>query len=189
MAIEKVAEVCEPRAAAAPHGSSSDVDERTVFVRSLPFSLSDAQLEEIFSELGPVRHCFTVKEKGAEVHRGFGFVQFAVAEDALRAVESKNGALLQGRKIKVELAKRRAPLDQRHPLANAKENKKDVDQKDSFQKDGVEGTAVEPSTDHLEGKMQKKKRKAVDDNTVHSRVSAPEATPQDTKKLKPSKLE
>jgi hypothetical protein len=64
------------------------------------------------------------------------------------------------------------------------ENKKDVDQKD-----GVEETAVEPSTDHLEGKIQKKKRKAVDDNTVHSRVSAPEATPQDTKKLKPSKLE
>jgi hypothetical protein len=45
MAIEKVAEVCEPRAAAAPHGSSSDVDERTVFVRSLPFSLSDAQVD------------------------------------------------------------------------------------------------------------------------------------------------
>ncbi|CAN5962734.1 unnamed protein product [Sphagnum jensenii] len=120
MAIEKVAEAAEPPAAAAPHGSSSDVDERTVFVRSLPFSLSDAQLEEIFSELGPVRHCFTVKEKGAEVHRGFGFVQFAVAEDALRAVESKNGVLLQGRKIKVELAKRRAPLDQRRPLANVK---------------------------------------------------------------------
>jgi RNA recognition motif-containing protein len=108
----------------------------------------------------------------------------AVAEDALRAVESKNGVLLQGRKIKVELAKRRAPLDQRRPLTNVKENKKDVDQKD-----GVEETAVEPSTDHLEGKIQKKKRKAVDDNTVHSRVSAPEATPQDTKKLKPSKLE
>ncbi len=64
------------------------------------------------------------------------------------------------------------------------ENKKDFDQKD-----GIEGTAVEPSTGHPDGKIQKKKRKAVDDNTVHSRVSAPETTPQDTKKLKPSKLE
>ncbi len=45
MAIEKVAEAAEPPAAAAPHGSSSDVDERTVFVRSLPFSLSDAQVD------------------------------------------------------------------------------------------------------------------------------------------------
>jgi hypothetical protein len=45
MAIEKGAEAAEPSAAAAPHGSSSDVDERTVFVRSLPFSLSDAQVD------------------------------------------------------------------------------------------------------------------------------------------------
>ncbi|KAJ7543705.1 hypothetical protein O6H91_09G049400 [Diphasiastrum complanatum] len=92
---------------------SGELDARTVFVRKLPFSLSDSQLEELFSEVGPVKHCFTVKEKGSDQHRGFGFIQFAVAEDAQKAVESKNGLLLQGRKIKVELAKRRASLDER----------------------------------------------------------------------------
>jgi hypothetical protein len=35
-------------------------------------------------------------------------------------VESKNGAVLQGRKIKVELVKRRAPLDARHPKGKRK---------------------------------------------------------------------
>lgn len=44
----------------------------------------------------------------------------AVKEDAIRAVETKNGASLQGRKIKVELAKRRAPLDTRHPKGKRK---------------------------------------------------------------------
>lgn len=44
----------------------------------------------------------------------------AVKEDAIRAVETKNGAALQGRKIKVELAKRRAPLDARHPKGKRK---------------------------------------------------------------------
>ncbi|KAL3680177.1 hypothetical protein R1sor_023133 [Riccia sorocarpa] len=95
--------------------SSDDTDLHTVFVRSLPFSLTDSQLEDIFSEIGPVRHCFTIKEKGSDQHRGFGFVHFAVTEDAQRAVQEKNGALVQGRKIKVELAKRRASLDQRRP--------------------------------------------------------------------------
>lgn len=44
----------------------------------------------------------------------------AVKEDAVRSVELKNGAILQGRKIKVELAKRRAPLDSRHPKGKRK---------------------------------------------------------------------
>jgi len=44
----------------------------------------------------------------------------AVKEDAIRAVEIKNGASLEGRKIKVELAKRRAPLDTRHPKGKRK---------------------------------------------------------------------
>lgn len=48
-------------------------------------------------------------------------MNFAVKEDAIRAVETKNGAALQGRKIKVELAKRRAPLDARHPKGKRKD--------------------------------------------------------------------
>ena len=44
----------------------------------------------------------------------------AVKEDAIRSVESKNDSVLQGRKIKVELAMRRAPLDTRHPKGKRK---------------------------------------------------------------------
>lgn len=52
--------------------------------------------------------------------RFFPDICSAVKEDAKRTVEAKNGATLQGRKIKVEIAKRRAPLDQRRPLPNPK---------------------------------------------------------------------
>eukprot|EP00250_Pteridium_aquilinum_P011016 c19783_g1_i1 orf=133-3339(+) len=89
------------------------VEARTVFIRNLPYTFTDSQLQEVFSEIGPVRRSFTVKEKGAEQHRGFGYVQFAVAEDAIRAVEAKDGIDLHGRKVMVKLAKRRLPFEQR----------------------------------------------------------------------------
>lgn len=93
----------------------ADVEARTVFIRNLPYTLTDSQLQEVFSEIGPVRRSFTVKEKGAEQHRGFGFVQFAVVEDAIRSVEAKDGTDLHGRRIMVQLAKRRPSFEQRRP--------------------------------------------------------------------------
>lgn len=38
----------------------------TLFIRNLPSSASSEQLEEIFSEVGPVKRCFVVKDKGNE---------------------------------------------------------------------------------------------------------------------------
>ncbi|KAF9619353.1 hypothetical protein IFM89_006540 [Coptis chinensis] len=62
---------------------------------------------------------------------GFGFVQFAAAEDADRAVELKNGALISGRKIRVKHAMHRPPNEQRKAKSNqdsikTKENKEVV---------------------------------------------------------------
>jgi nucleolar protein 4 len=45
----------------------------------------------------------------------FGFVQFALPEDAQRAVEELGGRTVSGRKLQLEVADKRAPLDQRHP--------------------------------------------------------------------------
>lgn len=104
---------------------------RTVYVNNLPYSFTNAQLEEAFSQIGPVRRCFMVKPKGSEQHRGFGFVQFAIIEDAKRAVEGKNGSVMDGRKIKVELAKHRPSFQQRRGktceggIEGAKGNEKD----------------------------------------------------------------
>ena len=49
--------------AAANHASNS-FSKKTLFVRGLPYSTSDADLEESFSECGPVKTCFTIKETG-----------------------------------------------------------------------------------------------------------------------------
>ena len=44
--------------------SQVDTSEKTLFVRGLDYSTTDTQLEEAFSDYGPIKTCFTVKDKG-----------------------------------------------------------------------------------------------------------------------------
>lgn len=82
-------------------GGGKKLDPRTVFVRGVDAAVDDAQLQEFFAELGPVKNAFLVRRGKGAPHRGFGFVQFAVAEDAARAAAELHGAELAGRKLKV----------------------------------------------------------------------------------------
>ncbi|KAL3151924.1 hypothetical protein ABBQ32_001053 [Trebouxia sp. C0010 RCD-2024] len=88
-------------------------DKTTVFVRGVAFSTGPEDFEAHFSELGPVRTSFLVKDKGKTGHKGFGFVQYALPEDAQKAAEQLHNTEFQGRKLKVEAAVKRAPLNDR----------------------------------------------------------------------------
>ncbi|XP_077591011.1 RNA-binding protein 28 [Stigmatopora nigra] len=93
----------------------------TLFVGSLPWTASNERLEEIFSEIGPVKQCFVVKEKGSEICRGFGYVTYAMEEDALRAV--KDIKEYDGKKISISLAKKKLndKKDKKKPVAKEPE--------------------------------------------------------------------
>lgn len=93
--------------------TAPDVDPQTVFVRGISFDVGDTELSEAFSAIGPVRHAFVVKDGRDQRHKGYGFVHYALQEDAERAVQELNGSMLGRRKLKVESAVKRAPMEQR----------------------------------------------------------------------------
>ncbi|XP_034032533.1 LOW QUALITY PROTEIN: RNA-binding protein 28 [Thalassophryne amazonica] len=78
---------------------------QTLFVASLPVSASNQRLEEIFSEIGPVKQCFVVKDRGSEKCRGFGYVTYSLEEDAQRAM--KEIKHYDGQKILLTVAKKK----------------------------------------------------------------------------------
>nr|XP_020508551.1 RNA-binding protein 28 isoform X1 [Labrus bergylta] len=91
---------------------------QTIFVKSLPASASNERLEEIFSEIGPVKQCFVVREKGTEKCRGFGFVTYSMEEDAQRAMKEIKD--YEGQRLSLSVAKRKI-TDREKRKAAAKE--------------------------------------------------------------------
>ena len=86
----------------APHDQ-----RRTLFVRSLPASVTAERLTEFFSQSHPLKHATVVLDPRTKSSKGYGFVTFADPEDAQTATAELNNANLDGRKIRVEVAEPR----------------------------------------------------------------------------------
>ena len=76
-----------------------------LFIGSLSFSTSSERLRTLFAEAGTVESAAVVTDRDTGQSRGFGFVEMATAEEATAAVKRFNGHELDGRQLKVELAK------------------------------------------------------------------------------------
>lgn len=93
-----------PSAKTAPQKTSA---RNTLFVRSLPASVTTETLTEHFSQSYPLKHATVVLDPQTKESRGYGFVTFVDPEDAQQAATELNNSLLEGRKIKVEVAEPR----------------------------------------------------------------------------------
>lgn len=81
---------------------------RSLFVRSLPATATSDKLTDLFSQNYPLKHATVVIDTITKQSKGYGFVTFADAEDAQRALEEFNGHNFQGRKMKLEIAQPRS---------------------------------------------------------------------------------
>lgn len=79
-----------------------------LFVGSLPWSVDDTQLNEIFSAHGSVVSARVVRDRDSGRSRGFGFVEYADEASAAAAMEATNGSMIEGRAISVSFARPKA---------------------------------------------------------------------------------
>lgn len=78
---------------------------KKLFIGSLPWSITNDRLAEIFAEAGTVESANVVLDKMTGRSRGFGFVEMSTVEEAQKAVETLNGREIEGRTIIVSEAK------------------------------------------------------------------------------------
>ncbi len=76
-----------------------------LFIGGISFSTSTDSLRQLFAQVGAVESAAVVTDRDTGQSRGFGFVEMATAEEANQAVTRFNGHQLDGRQLKVELAK------------------------------------------------------------------------------------
>ena len=78
-----------------------------LFVGGIAFATTSEGLREFFAQSGSVVSATVITDQFSGQSRGFGFVEME-AEDAQRAVQQLDGRELDGRKLKVEVAKPKA---------------------------------------------------------------------------------
>ncbi len=79
-----------------------------IYVGNLPYSVTDDELQEMFSEFGELTSAEVVKDKFSGQSKGFGFVDMPDNADAEEAIRSLNDQPVQGRKLTVNEARPRA---------------------------------------------------------------------------------
>lgn len=80
-----------------------------IYVGNLPFSTTDTELEDLFSQFGTVSRAAIITDRETGRSRGFGFVEMENDEEGKKAIAEMNEADFNGRNLTVNEARPRAP--------------------------------------------------------------------------------
>ncbi|HCJ52522.1 MAG TPA: RNA-binding protein [Candidatus Kerfeldbacteria bacterium] len=78
---------------------------KKLYIGSLSYNVSDDELKECFLQAGNVTSAQVIMDRMTGRSRGFGFVEMATDEEAMKAIEMLNGQDLKGRAIVVNEAR------------------------------------------------------------------------------------
>ena len=91
-----------------PHESESQAADlmARIYVGNLPWSATETELREFFSDFGEVQSATVITDRDTGRSRGFGFVEMS-DEDARKAISEGDGRELSGRRLRVSEARER----------------------------------------------------------------------------------
>lgn len=78
-----------------------------IFVGNLSYQTTEPELESAFGQYGAVERVSIVRDRDTGQPRGFAFVEMTNNDEAQRAIQSLNGADMNGRNINVNEARPR----------------------------------------------------------------------------------
>ena len=78
-----------------------------LYVGNLSFSATNETVRAAFSQFGEITDVHVVSDRETGQSRGFGFVTMGTNEAAQKAIAEMNGAMLDGRALKVNEAEER----------------------------------------------------------------------------------
>lgn len=78
-----------------------------LFVGSLPYSITDDQLQQLFAEAGTVEEAKVITDRYTNQSKGFGFVTMPNDDEARAAIAQINGKEYEGRRLTVNEARPR----------------------------------------------------------------------------------
>src|SRR4051812_13426259 len=82
---------------------------KKLYVGNLPFTATDANLQEIFAQAGTVTSAKVIMDRDSGRSKGFGFVEMSSDAEATDAIAKFNGADYDGRPMTVSEARPQAP--------------------------------------------------------------------------------
>ncbi|MFH1035602.1 MAG: RNA-binding protein [Pseudomonadota bacterium] len=78
-----------------------------IYVGNLPFSTTDNDLRDLFSQVGGVISARVITDRETGRSRGFGFVEMGSQDEAQEAIQRFHGYNMGGRNLTVNEAKPR----------------------------------------------------------------------------------
>ncbi len=84
---------------------------KKLYVGNLPFSATDASLQQTFAACGTVESAKVITDRDTGRSKGFGFVEMSSEAEAQAAISKLNGTDCEGRPLTVSEARPMAPRE------------------------------------------------------------------------------
>ena len=82
---------------------------KRIYVGNLSFGTEEEGLKGAFQKFGEVGCVSIIVDRDTGRSKGFAFVEMPDDENAMEAIKNLNGSVLDGRKIRVDIAEERRP--------------------------------------------------------------------------------